>query len=108
MDARTAWINFGAPTIDKRWERFWVNSIQGGFTLDIDQYGNYLEELLGSKNITFKSGTKLTVKDFIKAKIDKLSAVSIGFRNAEKNTFVRIQGFEVEYAPDYDASEPKL
>jgi hypothetical protein len=28
-------------------------------------------------------------------------------RNNDKNAFVRIQGFEVEYVPAFDTGEPK-
>ena len=108
MDARTAWWNGGAPTIDKDFERLWLNSIEGGFALTIDQYGNYLDALVGSNSIGFKElPDKKTVKNSFKANIAKLSSVSFGLRNEEKNKLVRIQGFEIEYAADFDPSEPR-
>lgn len=107
MDARCAWLNFGAPTIDKRFERVWVNSIQGGFTVAVKQYANYLEPEVGSISLTPIEGSKLTVKDEIKCAIPKLSAISIGFSNSQKNKLVRIQGFELEWSPDFDTQEPR-
>ena len=107
MDARQAWWNGGLPTIDKMFERLWTNSIQGGFTLSIDQYANYLDDRIASIDVGFKEAPKKTVKDYAKAAIPKLSAISFGLRNAEKNKLVRIQGFEIEYAPDFDPSEPR-
>ena len=107
MDARTAWWNGGLPTIDKVFEKLWVNSIEGGFDLAIDQYKNYMDDNPVSFKIGMKAPPKLNVKNDIKASIDKLSAISFGFRNEQKNKLVKIQGFEIEYAPDFDGSEPR-
>jgi len=102
-----AWLNYGTPTVDKNFERVWINSIQGEFDLTVDFYGNYRENLLGSKDISFSGEQKLTVKEWVKCPIPKLSAFSVGFRNSEKNQFVRIQGWEMEFSASYDDGEPK-
>lgn len=108
MKLITAWWNWGSPTIDKKFNRIWVNSIQGGFNLLINQYGNYLDDLIGGMEIEMKpSDKKLTAKEFIKCIFDKLSAFSIGIENSEKNKFIRIQGFEVEYSDSFDPREPR-
>ena len=108
MRAPTAWLNWGDPTVDKNFERIWVNSIQGGFDLTIEQYGNYLDELIGQETITMVPGTtKKTVKEYIKCIVSKLSGFSFALVNNEKNKFVRIQGFEVEYSPIYTKTEPR-
>lgn len=108
INAITAWINKQMPTIDKNWERVWVNSIQGNFKLKVEQYANYLDPIIGTTEIFMKPGTeKQTVKDYVKLCPDKLSAVSIGFKNTEKNTFVRIQGFEIEMGATFDPNEAR-
>jgi len=107
MDGRIAWINFGAPTIDKHFEKVWVNSIQGGFDLTVDQYVNYLEDQVASKIVGLPETPKKTVKEWIPCAIPKVSALSVGFKNAQKNQFVRIQGFEIEWSADFDVGEPK-
>lgn len=108
MRAPTAWLNWSQPTVDKNFERIWVNSIQGGFDLTIEQYGNYIDEMIGAQTITMVPGsTKKTVKEWIKCIISKLSGFSFAFINNEKNTFVRIQGFELEWSPGYDSKEPR-
>lgn len=107
MDAQTAWITLGQPIIDKNFQHIWINSIQGGFSLGVTQWANYLDYQQSEKTIDFipESSTKKAVKMDIKANLAKLSAISFGFKNAEKNKFVRIQGWEIEYAPDYDRGE---
>lgn len=108
MDAKTAWINKQMPTIDKNWERVWINSIQGAFKIMVEQFGNYLDPIIGKKEIFMKPGDdKLTVKDEIKINSNKLSAMSVGFKNNEKNTFVRIQGFEIEMGATFDPKEAR-
>lgn len=106
----TAWLNQGQPMIDKTFQNLWINSIQGSFELDVDQFANYMEKLTSTyKCLTFKqeSDCKLTVKENVNASIPKLSAISWGLRNEQVNEWVRIQGMELEYAPSYDQSEPK-
>lgn len=104
----TGWYNMNAPTVDKNWVKFWVNSVQGDFTLTVEQYGNYLETSLGEIAIAMPAeNASLTVKQEVSANIPKLSAMSLGFRNQEKNKLVKIQGWELEYGPDFDPGEPK-
>lgn len=107
MDAQTAWITLGAPIIDKNFQHIWINSIQGDFSLGVTQWANYLDYQQSEKTIDFipESSAKKAVKMDIKANLAKLSAISFGFKNSEKNKFVRIQGWEIEYAPDYDRGE---
>lgn len=110
MVVNTSWLTQGAPTIDKQFINLWVNSIQGGFTLDFYQYQNFLDysisELLGVSFLAESSAKKL-VKVQFKAANPKISGVSFGMQNNVKNAFVRIQGFEVEYAAAFDSGEPK-
>lgn len=106
----TAWLTQGAPTIDKQYVNLWVNSIQGGFTLDFYQYQNFLDysiaDLAGVPFLAESSAKKL-VKVQFKAANPKISGVSFGMQNNTKNAFVRIQGFEVEYVAAFDTGEPK-
>lgn len=104
-----AWITLGEPTIDKNFQRVWINSIQGGFDLEIEQYANFLDAMISSLTINMKAedANKKFVKNYVKAALPKLSGVSFGFRNNAKNAFVRIQGWELEFGPDYDRGEPK-
>lgn len=107
MLIKSSWLNYGAPTIDKAWERVWVNSIQGLFKLVVEFYGNYREDIIGSQSFDFGNETRLTVKEQVKCALPKLSALSVGFKNAEKNQLVKIQGWEVEYEASFDPGEPK-
>lgn len=105
-----AWINHGHPTIDKHYSKLWINSIQGGFNLTVKQYGNYLEDQVSSiSNIPFvaESADKKTIKEYVSAAIPKLSAVSFGLENNEKNKLLKIQGIEIEFSADFDTGEPK-
>lgn len=110
MFIKTAWINLGLPTIDKNFVRLWVNSIQGGFSLDFYQYQNYLDYVISSIfGVSFleeTSGKKLIKQEF-KCALPKMSAISLGMRNNEKNEYVRIQGYELELSSSYDTAEPK-
>lgn len=106
----TSWYSENSPTIDKQFINLWVNSIQGGFTLDFSQYGNYLEEVISTKTgVSFKaqSSDKKAVKVSFKAALNKLSSISFGMRNNSKNEYVRLQGFEIELSDTYDSGEPK-
>jgi len=106
----TAWMQQGFPTIDKHYIALWINSIQGGFTLSVKQYANFLNEVIGTQtNVQFiaESSDKKFVKAGVKACIPKLSSISWGMENAEKNKWVRIQGYELQYNADFDNGEPK-
>lgn len=109
FDVRTAWINMGLPTIDKDFTYFWINSIQGDFSLTVDQYGNYLADRVAELlNVNFlPEADKVAVKESVKANRDKLSAISFGMRNSTKNAFIRIQGYEIQMSGSYDKAEPK-
>lgn len=107
MNIKSAWLNYGSPTIDKIFSRVWINSIQGEFTLQVGSYANYRETLLSEIPVVFGNESRLTVKEWMKLPLPKTSACSIGFRNDEKNKFVRIQGWELEWTPAYDDGEPK-
>jgi hypothetical protein len=106
----TAWLNQGFPTIDKHYIGFWINSIQGDFTLTVNQYGNFLDDVIGTQdNLQFiaESSSKKFVKAQVKAAMPKLSSISFGMENSEKNKWVRIQGYEIQYSPDFSIGEPK-
>ena len=100
------WINFGFPTIDKSFLKIWINSIQGDFSVDVNQYMNYLETLVASKTISFPAASnKLTVKEYANLKPDKVSAMSIGFQNNVIYDDVKIQGWEIEYSAAFNTNE---
>ncbi len=105
----TAWASQGHPTIDKHYLNLWINSIQGDFTLTVKQYGNYLEDVVASQtSVSFLAeSVKKFIKEPVKAYLPKLSSISFGMENAEKNKWVRIQGYEIQYSPDYNTGEPK-
>lgn len=106
----TSWATQGHPTVDKHYVNLWINSIQGDFTLTVKQYGNFLEDQVASQsNVAFiaESSAKKAIKEPVKAYLPKLSAISFGMENAEKNKWVRIQGYEIQYSPDYATGEPK-
>ena len=110
MSLLTAWASQGYPTIDKHYVGLWINSIQGDFTLTVKQYGNFLEDQIASQgNISMiaESSSKKFVKQQVKAAIPKLSSISFGIENAEKNKSVKIQGYEIQYSPDFNTGEPK-
>lgn len=105
----TAWINFGFPTIDKTFFGLWINSIQGGFTLDVTQYANYLDVLTSKyEGLSFPvESAKKTVKNYVNGSLPKVSSLSWGMENSVVNAFVRIHGWEVEFDPAYDTNEPR-
>jgi len=109
FEVRSAWINFGLPTIDKSYLGAWINSIQGDFDLEVTSYVNYLDELVSDQDVTFpvESATKMTVKLNVKNSTAKVSAISLGMKNSEVNQFVRIQGYDLQFAADFDTGEPK-
>lgn len=110
MILNTAWLSQGFPSIDKHYIGLWINSIQGDFTLSVNQYGNFLEDLIGTQsNVQFiaESSSKKFVKAQIKAAIPKLSSISFGIENDEKNKAVKIQGYELQYSADFNSGEPK-
>lgn len=107
FDYRTAFLNYGKPIVDKRWVAIWVNSIQGGFTLIINQFLNYIDTVVGGPYpmILPPAGSKLTVKMDAHIDTDKASALSVGLYNNDVNADVSIQGFEVQVAQEYDTGE---
>ena len=110
MVYNTAWLNKGAPTIDKTWVNLWINSVDGDFTLEFSQCGNYMDtaiSTLPNVSVPALSATKTAVKIGFKSSSAKLSGTSFGMRNNVKNEFVRIDGYEVEVSPNYDSGEPK-
>jgi hypothetical protein len=109
LDTRSAWINFKHPTIDKNFHRVWINSIQGGFTLLVEQYANYLQAKTGSVSVSFlpESNAKKFIKKEIKTNLEKLSAVSIAIKHNTIGEKVKIQGWELEYSTDFDLGEPR-
>jgi hypothetical protein len=109
MNIKTAFLAQDMPTIDKHYISYWINCIDGDFSLDIDQYANFIDTVISSLTIaipSISSGKKF-VKSGIKAAIPKISSISIGFRNSEKNKFVKIQGYELETSIDFDPGEAK-
>lgn len=110
MVLNTSWSAQGFPSIDKHYLNLWINSIQGDFTLTVKQYGNFLEDTVASQgNVQFiaETSAKKFIKQPVKAYLPKLSSISFGMENAEKNKWVRIQGYEIQYAADFDTGEPK-
>lgn len=105
----SSFINFGAPVIDKTFKKVWVNSIQGGFNILLKQYANYTDEVVEEFEITMlpPSPGRKTVKNYCNVVVDKLSAMSIGFENAAIYADVRIQGWELEFAPVFDSKEAR-
>lgn len=103
----SAWINFAMPVIDKKFVKVWINSIQGDFSIVVSQYGNYLDPSIGDFTLTMlpDSSTKKAVKDYVGINVDKLSGFSLGMGNNVIYDDVRIQGWELEFAPDFDPEE---
>lgn len=104
-----AFLHYGFPTIDKHWVGCIISSIQGDFSLTVQQYANFLDYLVGDLSINFlaESTSKKAIKEKVKANIEKLSSLSWGFYNNSVNELVRIQGWDVEYSADFDKGEPK-
>lgn len=105
----SAWLNYGVPTIDKHFVQTWINAIQGGFTLLVSAYGNYMDTLLGDKVLTFPdiADGKKTVKQEMNLPYPKQSGYSIGFSNEVINANVIIQGWELKLEEDFDKGDPK-
>lgn len=106
----TSWFTNASPTIDKDFFGIWINSIQGGFSIDVDQYANFIESSIGQYNgLSFKSiaNGKLAIKEYINCQLPKLSAISFGFYNNEVNADVKIQGWEIEFSDSYSQTEPR-
>lgn len=109
FEIRTAWMNQGQASIDKSFIAAWINSIQGDFSLTVSEYANYMDTLTSDYSITFpiESSTKLSVKQNARFNTAKVAAVSMSLANSEKNKWVRIQGWDIQFAADFDRGEPK-
>lgn len=110
MVMNTAWLNQEEPIIDKHYLHWWMSSIQGDFTLSARQYDNYLTDSTSNyQSLVFipESSSKKAVKIDLKCNLPKISAISIGMENQQKNKWVRLQGMELQLSPDYDKGEPK-
>ena len=106
----TAWWSLGMPIIDKHFVALWINSIQGDFELDVTQYGNFIDTVIATQNnVAFpaETVTKKAIKEQIKASLPKLSSISFGLGNNTVNSWVRVQGYEMQYSPDFTTGEPK-
>lgn len=107
MNYKGAFLTQNAPVIDKSWAKCWINSVLGGFSLRVDIYANFLDEIIGTQTLTFPSTGRTTVKLDASANIDKLSGLSWGFYHNTINEAVTIDGWEVEFSYSYDTGEAK-
>lgn len=104
----TAWQTYGAPTIDKHFVRVWLNSVQGDFTLGLNEYVNFKAASVADISVSFPvPADSATVKQEIKSSYSKASGYSLGFSNSTVNSYVRLQGFEIELDGEYSQAEPK-
>lgn len=107
---KTAWLTQGEPSIDKHFLALWINSIQGNFTLDVYEYGNFLEDQVSvytGLEFIDETSAKKFIKASVKSALPKLSGISYGMRNQQINRTVKIQGYEVQLNADFDKGEPK-
>jgi len=109
FELRTAWMNQGQPGIDKTFIAAWINAVQGDFSLLVSEYANYMDTLNSDYLIDFapESATKQAVKVMARFNTAKVSSLSMGLSNSDKNKFVRIQGWDIQFAADFDKGEPK-
>lgn len=104
----TAWLTYGLRSVDKHFIGAWINSISGGFTLTVKQYGDWVEAALGSIAVIFSSSTtKVKPKQQVHLNQPKLTAFSLGFENSTVNQLVKIDGFDLELVSEYDLKEPR-
>lgn len=103
----SAWINYAKAIIKKHFSKLWINSIQGGFSLIVSQYNNYLDTAVGEYTVSFlaESASKKDIKEYVNLNKDGISAISVKFANNTLYEDVRLQGWEIEFAPEYDLEE---
>ena len=106
----TSWFTNAKPTIDKDFFGVWINSINGGFNLDVDQYFNFIDSVQATyEGLSFQaySTSKVAIKEYVNMNAIKVSSLSLGFKNSDINSDVKINGWELEFSDSYDASEPR-
>lgn len=105
---KSAWLNYGYPSIDKGFVQICVNSVKGGFDLRVLQYGNYDEAAFAEINLQMPLPPKKTTKLITQSNRNvKYSGYAVGFYNDSVNQPMTINGYEIQYAPDYDIGEIK-
>lgn len=106
---KSSFLGQGMPAIDKHHIQVIINSIQGGFSLIIQQYYNFLDYLKSESVVSFavESDAKVGVKKEVKCNNNKTQSLSIGFYNNDKNAYVRVQGWELEFSAEFDVNEVK-
>jgi hypothetical protein len=103
----TAWLHYGIPSIDKKFIKGLVNSARptqgSGFTLTVEQYGNFIDTLLlSSADIEFNFDSSAIKRSQIFALPEsKLISLALKFKNSEHQTNVAITGWEVEVESEY-------
>ena len=106
-NCKSAFINLGHPIVDKHWSKAWISSLQGNFSLRIDQYLNYIDTVLSQFSLTMlaQGSSKKDVKNYVNLNKNASSSISIGFYHNTINEDVRIAGWELNYSPEYDTGE---
>lgn len=107
MILKSAWINFSLQSIDKRWVQLCVTSVKRGFRLLVSQYYNYIDSKAGEIEINFQDGKTASPKMTVGLNNEKAIAMSIGFQNNRIHEDVSINGWDLQYSPDYDPGEIK-
>jgi hypothetical protein len=109
MVYKTSFINFDLPVIDKTFLKLWISSIQGGFTLTVKQFVNYMEHQLTTIDLPLEanSANKLAVKDFVNLLSLKAQSIALNFENNQIHEPAPIQGWELEVAPAFDKDEAR-
>lgn len=104
---KTAWQNYNLYSIDKKWIQVAINSILKGFTLLVSQYYNYLDTKVGEVSKTFTSTSTASAKTVIQFNNIKAQAMSVGLENNTIYEDVVINGFDIQFSPDFDPNEVK-
>jgi len=107
MIYKMAWLTYGAPNTYKKWIAASVNTLVRAFTLKISQYYDFVDSKVGEISVTFTSGATVSPKIPVPLNKEKALALSLGFENNTIHEDVSINGWEVQYSPEYDPGEVK-
>jgi len=102
-----AWLTYGLMSIDKRFINLAINSVKRGFSLLVSQYYNFTDTKVGEILINFAAGSTNSPRLTVALNKQKVVSGSIGFENNVIYEDVSINGWDIQYSPEYDSGEAK-
>jgi len=104
---KSAWLNFKAYSIDKKWVQAIIHSARRGFSVLVSQYYNYIDTKEGEILLTFDEAATASPKRTISLNKLKSLSFSLGLENSTINQDVSLNGWEIQFSAEYDKGEAK-